>query len=215
MGRKSSWQKGQDEREAELKRFADEATVSVWKSDGSTFTDYQSRVTKGLILRQEDLGEKAEKYPNIYRNPVIHSWMLQCRGEYPIEIGDFYYVRLDEAREIAKRLRAGDERAVMDAWFEDTCDDVEAHNSQQERDVVRGLSLAEIARLIEEDTYYLKEVARGPWHTRNRWFMRRRVKVLETIVKRIHEFAKREGFKIRPKSLPAAESERARARRAA
>jgi len=210
---KSKWQK---EQEAELKQFAAEAVVSVWKQLGSTFTDYESRVTGGLILRHEDRGEKADRHPLAYRKGrVVRSWLLQCGGECPLKIGDFDWMRVDEAREIAKRLRSGDGRALMDAWFGDSQYEVEAHNSRDERDLIRGLSLTEIAELIERRKSHLKEIAHDPWYAKDRWSMRRQVKVLETIVKRVRAFAKREGLKIGAEPSQTAVPRRARLRRAA
>jgi hypothetical protein len=186
----------------------------VWKSGGSIFTDYESRVMKGLILRQEDRGDQADKHPVGYPGGrVLRTWMIQCRGKYPLKIGGVNSVSLDEARETAKLLRTGDEQAIVRAYLTDTEYTEEACNSGGEaRDIFRQCSLAQIEQLIESKKTILED--RSPWNERDRWLARRRVKDLETILKGLSVFTKREGLKIR-KSRPHVIADRARSRRAA
>ena len=158
-------------------------------------------------LRQEDRGERADRFPDNWEyraRRVVTSWMLQCGGKYPLEIGDLYYVRLDEAREMAKRMRPGDWRAIIEAYIaNDNCSPY-AYSGSEEEDMFRTLGLSETEYLIARNKVHLKDFARDAYYADTRWRLRHRIHHLEAILKRVYAFAKREGLKVR-KAKPIAE----------
>jgi hypothetical protein len=202
---KNNERKEQGARGSELRSFASQATVSVWKSHGSTFADYESKVTKGLILRVEDRSEKADKWPSVYRNRIVKTWLLQCGGKYPIEIGDFGWAR-DDAYEMVKRsvkrLRAGDEREIVYAYLVNT--EVASRDSEEERSLLSVAGLSYIEQTVASAKVWFEGLA---LESGSRWFAedRRRVRRLESLLKRVRAFAKREGLKIRQKLAGAPE----------
>jgi hypothetical protein len=180
-----------------LKQFKSAAaTVLTFKDSFDwTFTDYKDSAVKGLMPREGAAGENSPAY---LRARESATWLLQCVGKYSLEIGDELCVSINEAREAARRLRAGDERATIEAYIisRDPCDP--SAGSDEEK-MFGTVSLAQVRQIIAHGKTWAKTLTRAQAADWKEIEYRLRVHRLEAVLRKVCAFAAREGLRFAPR----------------